>query len=230
MTVSLGLSYAHSTVYPCILLATFVLWNTLLVYPFRVFAVALHEFSHGAAVLLTCGTVLSIGVNRNEGGYIWWGRRCALPPCDARVVASGYIGPAAFGSALLWLATFERGRRAALVGLSVLLVCATTVITRRMRFSALVYLLLSMACVACAAGDAADLLGWTILAIVSATTCSYSIFDVYDDGIRRNVPQSDMAVFARMLRVPPLCVAISWLLICVALPVFTWAAVAVELQ
>jgi len=81
------------------------LWDTFLVYPFRIFVVFLHEISHGLAAVLTGGAIESIGLSFDEGGV-----------CRTRggwpflILNAGYLG------SLLWGATFlvlgERRTRA----------------------------------------------------------------------------------------------------------------------
>ena len=48
--------------------AALVLWDTFLVYPFRLFVVFLHEISHGLAAVATGGRIVSIGLSFDEGG------------------------------------------------------------------------------------------------------------------------------------------------------------------
>ena len=40
-----------------------VLWDTFVVYPFRLFVVFLHEISHGLAAVATGGRIVSIGLS-----------------------------------------------------------------------------------------------------------------------------------------------------------------------
>ena len=76
-------------------LVALVLWNTVVVYPFRVFVVFLHEISHGLAAVLTGGRVVSIGLSANEGGV-----------CVTRggspflVLNAGYLGSLSVGRLL----------------------------------------------------------------------------------------------------------------------------------
>ena len=50
--------------------AALLLWDTFVVYPFRVFVVFLHEISHGLAAVATGGSIVSIGLSFDEGGRL----------------------------------------------------------------------------------------------------------------------------------------------------------------
>jgi hypothetical protein len=219
-----SLSYAHTVVLPCIFGATLLLWNTFLLRPLRTFAVALHEFSHGVAILLTCGYIHDVTVTPGEGGAIAWFAFCSWAGSDALILASGYLGPSLLGCLFMWLATFGEGRRIGLVCLAGLLSSATSTVARqRLRWFALVYSLLAAACVAAAlGGDAAALLAWSMLATCSTVLCTYAAWDVFDDGVRRQVDETDMSRFAQRFGGSSLEVAIAWLLLCVLFPVATW--------
>src|SRR3990172_11291032 len=75
--------------------AALVLWDTFLVYPFRLFVVLLHEISHGLAAVLTGGAIESMDLRFDEGGV-----------CRTRggwpllILNAGYLG------SLFWGATF----------------------------------------------------------------------------------------------------------------------------
>jgi len=43
-----------------------VLWDTFVVYPFRLFVVLFHEISHGLAAVVTGGSIVSIGLRFDE--------------------------------------------------------------------------------------------------------------------------------------------------------------------
>src|SRR5574340_141594 len=83
-----------------------VFFDTPAVYPFRLFVVLLHEVSHGLAAILTGGTIVSIGLNPNEGGV-----------CVTRggwsflVLNAGYLGSLLFGALFLLLGARRRNAR-----------------------------------------------------------------------------------------------------------------------
>ena len=45
-----------------------LLWDTLAVYPLKIFVVLLHELSHALVAVTTGGTIEAIALDPNEGG------------------------------------------------------------------------------------------------------------------------------------------------------------------
>ncbi|WVZ08313.1 hypothetical protein V8G54_021659 [Vigna mungo] len=77
-----------------------VLWRTILLTPFKLITVFLHEASHAIACWLTCGKVEGIQVHANEGGVtqtrggIYW-----------VILPAGYLGSSFWGMALILAST-----------------------------------------------------------------------------------------------------------------------------
>ncbi|XP_065635455.1 uncharacterized protein LOC111999541 isoform X3 [Quercus suber] len=76
------------------------LWRTVLLTPFKLITVFLHEASHAVACILTCGRVEGIQVHANEGGVtqtrggIYW-----------VILPAGYLGSSFWGMALILAST-----------------------------------------------------------------------------------------------------------------------------
>ena len=86
-----------------IAVAALLLWDTFVVYPFRLFVVFLHEISHGIAAVLTGGSIVRIGLSFDEGGV-----------CLTRggwrllILNSGYLGSLLWGALFLLLGTWQQ--------------------------------------------------------------------------------------------------------------------------
>src|SRR6266568_1272516 len=77
-------------------LAALAIWDTFVVYPFRVFVVFLHEISHGIAALVTGGRILAIGLTFDEGGV------CVTDGGNRFLILNaGYLGSLFWGVLLL---------------------------------------------------------------------------------------------------------------------------------
>lgn len=64
----------------CYAAAVLLLWRSLLLKPFKLWTVFMHEFSHALAAWATCNTVTGIEVNADEGGLTHWkGHNTELP-------------------------------------------------------------------------------------------------------------------------------------------------------
>lgn len=76
------------------------LWRTVLLTPFKLITVFLHETSHALACKLTCGEVLGIQVHANEGGTtqtrggIYW-----------IILPAGYLGSSFWGMVFILAST-----------------------------------------------------------------------------------------------------------------------------
>ncbi|XVE72079.1 hypothetical protein DITRI_Ditri11bG0010100 [Diplodiscus trichospermus] len=76
------------------------LWRTVLLTPFKLITVFLHEASHAIACKLTCGHVEGIQVHANEGGMtrtrggVYW-----------LILPAGYLGSSFWGMALILAST-----------------------------------------------------------------------------------------------------------------------------
>ena len=81
-----------------------VLWDSFVVFPFRIFVVLLHEISHGLAAVASGGAIESIELSFDEGGV-----------CNTRGGSAFLILNAGYLGSLIWGATFlvlgERRKR-----------------------------------------------------------------------------------------------------------------------
>ncbi|XP_021643923.1 uncharacterized protein LOC110637868 isoform X2 [Hevea brasiliensis] len=81
-------------------LVILALWRTILMTPFKLITVFLHEASHAIACKLTCGQVEGIQVHANEGGVtqtrggVYW-----------LILPAGYLGSSFWGMALILAST-----------------------------------------------------------------------------------------------------------------------------
>jgi hypothetical protein len=76
-----------------------IFWDSLLVYPVKLFVVVLHEFSHGIAAILTGGSIDRIEISRQIGGV------CYIRGGSSLIVSSaGYLGSIFWGCLILMMA------------------------------------------------------------------------------------------------------------------------------
>lgn len=74
---------------------TYLLWNTVVIYPVKLLVVILHEISHGIAAVLSGGYIVEIAINERLGGH------CISSGGNQMFIASaGYLGSLLWGSAL----------------------------------------------------------------------------------------------------------------------------------
>jgi hypothetical protein len=191
-----------------------LLWDTFVVYPFRLFVVLLHEISHGLAALATGGQIVSIGMSFDEGGV-------CLTRGGSRflVLNAGYLGSLLWGA--LFLVLGVRRRRAptviAAVGLFALVV---TLLYVRTWFGFSYGLAAGFALVA-VASRLKPVVSEVLLATLGAMSCLYAVWDIASDVLLRTAAESDASALARLTGVP----AVLWGVVWTALSLAVLAAV-----
>lgn len=208
------------------LAAAVILWNTPaldpLVYPFRLFVTFVHETGHGLAALLTGGRFLGFQVFENGAGV-------ALTAGGSRllILPAGYLGAAAFGAILFYLAHSVPHSKSISVILGVLVGIVTLLYTGLLSasFSPVAFIVgLVTAGLLIWLGRRADddinLLALNFLAIMTGL---HAVFDLIgligSSGARLGNVRNDAAAFSA--EVAPLIPAAVWALV--------WAALAVAM-
>ncbi|KAM5578110.1 hypothetical protein ABKV19_008435 [Rosa sericea] len=177
-------------VYTVVILA---LWRTILLTPFKLITVFLHEASHAIACILTCGKVEGIQVHANEGGAtqtrggIYW-----------LILPAGYLGSSFWGMALILASTNLLTARIAAgcfgVALLIVLFLAKNWTLRGLCIGFIIFLAVV----------------WVLQELTTVRILRYVILfiDIYDDLISRRVHSSDAEKFAEVCPCP--CTGVGW--------------------
>jgi hypothetical protein len=194
--------------------ALWILWNTPIVYPLKLFVVLLHEISHGIASIGTGGTIQRIVISPNEGGFCECGGGNAF-----LTLSAGYLGSLVWGAAIL---TAARGRgkvpQIATIIIGVLVV-AVTVLYVRNGFGILFGVVFGAGLVM--AGRYLPVNGTaSLLTALGLTSCLYAILDIKSDILDRPYVESDAHLLAQMTGIPTLVWGLLW--IAVALVFSAW--------
>ena len=180
-----------------------LLWNTVLVFPLKVFVVFLHELCHGMAALLTGGSIERIELTVDQGGL-----------CVTRggirflVISAGYLGSIVLGALILVVGARSRQDRRTLAVIGVVTLLVTALWVRNgfgLAFGA-------------AAGAAMILVAWrlsegvcdVILKVVGTVSILYAVWDIASDLIVRSVPGSDANALAEHTGVPGIVWGLLW--------------------
>jgi hypothetical protein len=185
--------------------ALWLLWNTPVVYPLKVFVVLLHEISHGIAAVATGGSIQRIELTWNQGGS------CHCPGGNAFLTLSaGYLGSLAWGVLLLLLATGPvRRYKLALLALGAML-AAFTVLYVRTWFGIVFGTFAAVALIA-AARLLKPALNRIVLTVLGLTSCLYAILDIKSDILDRPDVHSDAYMLYQMTGIPTLVWGIAWI-------------------
>ena len=184
-----------------------VLWDTSLIYPLKVFVVLLHEVSHGLMAVLTGGSIDHITLNAQEGGA------CYCPGGNRFLTLSaGYLGSLAWGVALILLAQARRVPAKRVIAVIGGLVIILTLGVVRSGFG-----------IAYGVGFGAVLMAVgmqlnpgfnrSVLRILGLTSCLYAILDIKSDVLDRPGLESDAAMLADLTGVPTLMWGVIWIVI-----------------
>ncbi|XVF20784.1 hypothetical protein REPUB_Repub12eG0033000 [Reevesia pubescens] len=169
------------------------LWRTVLLMPFKLITVFLHEASHAIACKLTCGHVEGIKVHADEGGVtqtrggIYW-----------LILPAGYLGSSFWGMALILASTNLLTARIAagcfLLALVVVLFYAKNWTLRGLCIGFIIFLAII----------------WLLQERTTVRILRYVILfiDIYDDLISRRVNSSDAEKFAEICPCP--CNGVGW--------------------
>lgn len=189
--------------------AVLVLWDTPVVYPFRVFVVLLHEVSHGIAAVATGGRIVSIGLTADEGGV-----------CVTRggspflILNAGYLGSLLWGALFLLLGRRRTAARSVVSLVGALTLLATLLYVRT--WFGFAYGLVAGAALLLVAARLAPAASEILLATLGATSALYAVWDVLSDVVLRHSGQSDAAALARLTGVPALAWGVLWVALSIA--------------
>ena len=186
-----------------------LLWDSFVVYPFRIFVVFLHEISHGLAAIATGGSIVSIGLSFDEGGVCL--TRGGWP---FLILNAGYLGSLLWGALFLLLGG-RRTRARSVVGVVGAFTLAVTLVYVRTWFG-FVYGLAAGLVLVAVARHLKPAVSELLLAAIGATSVLYAVWDVASDVLFRHSGQSDAAALARLTGVPAVAWGVLWVIASVA--------------
>ena len=183
-----------------------VLWDSFVVYPFRIFVVFLHEISHGLAAVLTGGSIESIGLSFDEGGV-----------CRTRggwpfvILNAGYLGSLFWGATFLVLGARHARARSVIATIG-LFTLGVTLVYVRTPFGFGYGLVAAFALLA-AAARLPPTVSEVLLATIGATSALYAAWDVASDVLFRRSAESDAAALAHLTGVPAVVWGLAWIVV-----------------
>ena len=186
-----------------------LLWDTFVVYPFRLFVVFLHEISHGLAAVASGGRIVSIGLSFNEGGVCL--TRGGWP---FLILNAGYLGSLLWGAAFLLLGGRRTRARSVIAAVGVFTLGVTLVYVRT--WFGLLYGVAAALLLLGVASRLKPAVSEFLLAAIGATSCLYAVWDVASDVLRRHTAESDAAALARLTGVPAVLWGVAWIALSIA--------------
>lgn len=196
-----------------IFIAIGFLWNTLFVYPLKIFVVFMHEVSHGLAAIATGGRILEIQINPQQGGH-------ALTQGGSRfwTLTAGYLGSLLWGGIILLLAARTRFDKA----ISILIGFGMVAISIGFGESTFTYLFgigFGVALIAIGFYLPEAVNDW-VLRIIGVTSCLYAILDIKSDVLDRSNLRSDARMLSEVTGIATEIWGVLWILIAIALTIW----------
>ena len=182
-----------------------LLWETWVVTPLKLFVVLLHEISHGMASLATGGTIERIVITADQGGACYCGGGDAF-----LTLSAGYLGSLLWGALLVLLASRFASRAGWFTAVIGVTVGVISVLFIRNPFG-LLFGVASAAALVAAARYLSPGANSRILWVLGLTSCLYAVLDIKSDIIDRPELRSDAAMLAEMTGVPALLWGILWI-------------------
>lgn len=103
-----------------ITLLSILLWDTIVIYPIKLFVILFHEISHGVAAILTGGSISSIDIGTDLGGTTQI--EGGIPVI---IASAGYLGSLIVGASLFVSAYNKKFTTWLCIALSVILILFT---------------------------------------------------------------------------------------------------------
>jgi len=186
----------------------FFFWNTIVVYPIKLFVVFLHELSHGIAAVVTGGKIVKVEISYLIGGV------CYTQGGNAFVIASaGYLGSILLGGLLLVQAS--KSKNSKLLGLILAaIVILVTIFYVRNSFGLIFGFSFGIILLVLSFFLPSFILEW-ILKFIGICSCFYVLIDIKEDLFTTQYRGSDADALYALTGIPALAWAVLWILLAV---------------
>ncbi|KAJ2458298.1 hypothetical protein GGF42_002161 [Coemansia sp. RSA 2424] len=190
-------------------LAILVLWRIpylkVILLPFKLVTVALHEFSHAAAGLCTGAKISSITIDPDEGGLtrMTGGKWCCVMP-------AGYLGSSFLGALMVFAGFNVLASKIVSVVIGVCLL-ATLFWARNWLTRVITVLFVGLIVGLWFTPHGAGLR--YVVLFMGVMSSLYCLWDIVDDTLCRKVNESDATKFAKKTHCSSRCCGFIWLLV-----------------
>jgi hypothetical protein len=182
-----------------------LLWETPVVYPLKIFVVLLHEVSHAMVAVATGGSIDRITLDPFQGGA------CHCPGGNAFLTLSaGYLGSLVWGGLMLSAARKSRIKSEWVNGLIGALVVGLTLLYVRNGFGFAFGILFGLAMIA-VSRKLGDGVNRPLLLTLGLTSALYAILDIKSDVLDRPEVRSDAYMLAELTGVPTVVWGVLWI-------------------
>ena len=185
--------------------ALWLLWDTPVVYPLKIFVVLLHEVSHAVAAVATGGSIERIVLDPNQGGATY-----TLGGSAFLTLSAGYLGSLGWGALMVEASRARRIRSDLVNGAIGGLVVALTVLFVRNLFGIGFGILFGLGLVA-ASRKLSVAANTSLLLTLGLTSSLYAILDIKSDILDRPHLESDAHMLADLTGIPTVAWGVLWI-------------------
>jgi hypothetical protein len=180
-----------------------VFWDTMAVYPIKLFVVVLHEASHGLAAVATGGSIQAIEINEAVGGS------CLTEGGSSLIIASsGYVGSMVLGC-LVFVCSMKRFGAQVTAWIISAGIGLLTVLYVENSFGFLFGIAFSVALLLLSVYVPDSFLD-LFMQFLGATSCLYALVDLREDLFANGTGGTDAEILANMTGTPAMFWAILW--------------------
>lgn len=185
--------------------AIWLLWDTPLVYPLKIFVVLLHEVSHAVAAVATGGAIQKIVLDPYQGGATY-----TLGGSRFLTLSAGYLGSLGWGALMVEGARQRRVRADLVNGVIGGVVVALTLAFVRNLFG-LVFGILFGAALVAASRKLSVGVNRSLLLTLGLTSSLYAILDIKSDILDRPHLESDAHMLGQLTGIPTVAWGVLWI-------------------
>ncbi len=189
-----------------LVLVSFFFWDSIFVYPIKLFVVLSHEMMHAIAAMVTGGEVEYITITENLGG-----QTAILGGNKFLIASAGYIG-SLFAGAVLFISAYDKKHSVwagTLIGI-LLILCAANLIAGALGLILSVVFALILIISPRLLPAIINALIFKTLGMVSVL---YAVIDIKEDLLTTEYTLSDAQILANITGIPAILWGIIWFVI-----------------
>jgi hypothetical protein len=205
-------------------IVSIIFWNTIVLYPLKLFVVGLHELSHGLTAVLVGGKIDHIQIDRRIGGYCVY----ALPVNsgffkESIVAAAGYLGSMFWGAIIFIAAAKSRSDKYITFIIGLIMLVISFYVIRTGESFGIIFCFCFAAVLFASCKWLPPLFHDVFLKFLGLTSCLYVIIDIKEDLIDRSGIGSDADQIAKLMGMPKLSpvIGFAWIIFAVIILWFT---------